>query len=59
MGIEEGQAAKACDILPDQVFKQGGFACAGLSDDVDMRKAVPVLDVERLPASVICFADEI
>lgn len=46
MRIKKHQSMLIGNVLADEVFEEGRFACASLADDVDMRKPVMFLDVE-------------
>jgi hypothetical protein len=52
MGIDEHEAAAAVVVLKGHIPQEGGFADAGLADQINMRQAIGLLDAETcmLPA---------
>ena len=48
MRIDEREAMPAVQVLDSHRLQQGGFACAGFSDDVDVRKTIISQNPERM-----------
>jgi len=48
--VKEGKSTSRSGVLKHEVFEERGFACTGLTDDVDMMAAGVFRDPERTPA---------
>ena len=56
-GVEEGEAASLLDVLEYEILKKGRFAGAGLADDIEVSKAIVLLDAKRHRLHLKAFAD--
>lgn len=58
VGIDEGDAMAVPNVLEHEILKQGGFARAGLPEDVQVMEAIGVLQTETSKvAAGVGFAD--
>lgn len=59
MRIDESQAVSGFNVGNDHVLNQGGFAGAGLADDVYMSAPVILFDAKKfVGVPVICYSKE-